>query len=214
MTEWYNIVIQYLVKTKSRKVDMLRDIVSVAGDASIEKGGKKERLAFELGKALIDAGYRVQTGGLGGVMEAVCRGAKSSEKYRDGDIIALVPSFDATQVNEYADIVIPTGLDVMRNAMVANACAVIALGGGAGTLTEMGFAWTFRRLLIAYENVEGWSAKLAGTKLDDRMRYPDIPEDKVYGVSNASEAVTYLDKYIKKYTTRHKGIVYQDGREK
>lgn len=193
---------------------MLRDIVSVAGDASIEIGGEKERLAFELGKALIDGGYRVQTGGLGGVMEAVCHGARSSSKYKDGDIIALVPSYDATQVNPYADIVIPTGLDVMRNAMVANACAVIALGGGAGTLTEMGFAWTFRRLLIGYSNVDGWSAKLAGTKLDDRVRYADIPEDKVYSVTCASEAVAYLDKYIKKYTTRHKGIVYQNGKEK
>ena len=190
---------------------MLRDIVSIAGDAKIEVGGDKERLAFELGKALIDAGYRVQTGGLGGVMEAVCRGARASEKYRDGDIIALVPSFDATEVNKYADIVIPTGLDVMRNSMVANACAVIAIGGGAGTLSEMAFAWTFSRLLIAYENVDGWSSKLAGTKLDDRNRYPDIENDMVYPVSSASEAVEILNKYIKVYTKRHKGIVYMDN---
>lgn len=194
-----------------RGVIMLRDIVSIVGDARIEIGGEKERLAFELGKALIDAGYRVQTGGLGGVMEAVCKGARSSDKYKDGDIIALVPSFDATEANQYVDIAIPTGLDVMRNAMVANACAVIAIGGGAGTLSEMAFAWTFSRLLIGYKNVDGWSAKLAGTKIDNRPRYEDIPEDQVYGVESAEEAVEILNKYIKKYTKRHKGIVYMDG---
>ncbi len=190
---------------------MLRDIVSIAGDARVEKGSVKEQVAFDTGRALIDAGYRVQTGGLGGVMEAVCRGARSSEKYRDGDIIALVPSYDATEVNEYADIVIPTGLDVMRNAMVANACAVIAIGGGSGTLSEMAFAWSFSRLLIAYDNVGGWSSKLAGTRVDSRVRYPDIPEDKVYAVSSADQAIGYLDKYIKLYTKRHKGIVFIDG---
>ena len=190
---------------------MLRDIVSIAGDAKIEKGGIKEKVAFDTGKALIDAGYRVQTGGLGGVMEAVCRGARSSDKYRDGDIIALVPSYDATEVNEFADIVIPTGLDVMRNAMVANACAVVAIGGGSGTLSEMAFAWCFSRLLIGFENVDGWSSKLAGTKIDNRDRYPDIPEDKVYAVTSADEVIVYLDKYIKQYNKRHKGIVYIDG---
>ena len=103
----------------------------------------KFNIAFEIGKALIDNGYRIQTGGLGGVMRAACYGAKSSEKYKEGDIIALVPSFDINEVNEFADIVIPTGLDVMRNALVANASAVVAIGGGAGTLSEMAFAWTF-----------------------------------------------------------------------
>ena len=56
---------------------------------------------------------------------AACRGAKSSKNYKDGDIIALVPSFDVNEVNEFADIVIPTGLDVMRNALVANASAIV-----------------------------------------------------------------------------------------
>ena len=109
-----------------------RKIVSVIGNRKIEKDGIRYKIAFELGKALVDNGYRVQSGGLRGVMEAVLAGARSSEHYHEGDTIALVPSFDTETANEYADIVIPTGLDVMRNALVANAYAVIGVGGGAG----------------------------------------------------------------------------------
>lgn len=110
----------------------MRKIISVIGDAVIEKESDKFRLAYETGKMLVDNGYRVQSGGMGGVMEAAFMGAHASEKYREGDTIALIPSFDIHEANKYADIVIPTGLDMMRNALVANASAVIAVGGGAG----------------------------------------------------------------------------------
>lgn len=188
-----------------------RKIVAIVGDARVEEGSDKYNIAFNVGKALIDAGYRLQTGGLGGVMRAACRGAKSSEKYRDGDIIALVPSFDVNEVNEYADIVIPTGLDVLRNALVANASAVVAVGGGAGTLSEMAFAWTFGRLLIGVSNVGGWSGKMAGQKMDDRVRYPDIDGDMVYPVTTAEQVIAILDANIDKYYKRHRGIVFEDG---
>ncbi|MBQ5927084.1 MAG: acyl-CoA synthetase, partial [Clostridia bacterium] len=119
-----------------------RKIVAVIGNKKIEENGERERLAFAMGKALVDHGYRVQTGGLGGVMEAVLKGARSSEKYREGDTVALVPSFDTETANAYADVVIPTGIDMLRNALVANADAVIGVGGGAGTLCEYAFAWS------------------------------------------------------------------------
>lgn len=188
-----------------------KKIVAVVGDAKIEKDSLKYNIAFETGKALIDNGYRVQTGGLGGVMEAVCAGAKSSPNHKDGDIIALVPSFDIGEVNEYADIVIPTGLDVMRNALVANASAVVAIGGGAGTLTEMGFAWTFFRLVIAYKNVGGWSSRLAETKIDDRDRYNEFEGDMVYPAETPQDVINILKENIDKYNKRHKGIVFYDG---
>lgn len=186
-------------------------IVAICGDAIVKEGSEKYKIAFEIGKALIDNGYRLQTGGLGGVMTAACKGAKSSSKYKDGDIIALVPSFDVNEVNEFADIVIPTGLDVMRNALVANAGAVVAIGGGAGTLSEIAFAWTFGRLIVGVSNVEGWSSKLAGSKVDDRIRYPEIEGDKVYPANTAMEAMKIINENIDKYHKRHKGIVFEDG---
>lgn len=111
---------------------MRRKIVAVIGNKSIEADGIRYRLAFETGKLLIDNGYRIQSGGLGGVMEAVFKGAHASEKYREGDTVALVPSFDAETANAYADIAIPTGIDMMRNALVANADAVIGIGRRRG----------------------------------------------------------------------------------
>ena len=178
----------------------MRKIVAIVGDSNIEKGGAKYNFAFAVGKALVDNGYRLQSGGLGGVMEAAFAGARSSEKYQDGDTIAIIPSFDRTMHNEYADIVISTGIDMLRNAIVANADAVIAIGGGAGTLSEIAFAWAMMRLVLACEDVDGWSSKVANTKMDHRVRYDDIPEDMVYGVSNADEVIEILNKYIDKYT--------------
>ena len=78
---------------------MRKKIVAVIGNKKIEPDGIRYRLAYETGKLLVDNGYRVQSGGLGGVMEAVFAGAHASKNYREGDTIALVPSFDATTAN-------------------------------------------------------------------------------------------------------------------
>lgn len=184
----------------------MKKIVSIIGDAVIDENSNKRKFAFEMGKALVDNGYRVASGGMGGVMRAAFEGAKSSKFYQDGDTIAIMPQFDRNQTNGFADIVIATGLDLYRNIIVANSDAVIAVGGGAGTLCELSTAWTLKRLMLAYEDGDGWSAKVAGTRLDYRVRYPQIEEDKVFGVKNADEAIAVLEKYINQYTDYHKGI--------
>lgn len=185
---------------------MRKPVVAVIGNKAIGKEGIRYRLAFETGKALVDNGYRVQSGGLGGVMEAVFAGARESENYKEGDTVALVPSFDTETANRYADIVVPTGLDIMRNALVANADAVIGVGGGAGTLCEFAFAWSMKRLILAYKNSGGWSEKLAGTRIDDTVRYPDLTDDKVFAVSSPEEAMAVLREKIGLYKARHQGI--------
>ena len=188
-------------------VASIRKIVAVIGNKKVEDGGIRQQMAYAIGKALVDNGYRVLTGGVNGVMKAAMEGARASEKYKEGDTIAIIPSFDSEMANEFADVVIPTGLDAMRNAIVSNSYAVIGVGGGAGTLCEYAFAWSFKRLIIAFENTGGWSEKLAGTKIADDNRYPNIPEDQVYPVTSADEAIALLNTYIDKYTTRHIGIV-------
>ncbi len=184
----------------------MRKMISILGDSSIEKGGNKYNFAFQLGKALVDNGYRVASGGMKGVMEAVFEGAKSSKFYREGDTVAIVPSFDRGSANEYADIVIATGLDIYRNVIVANSDAVVAIGGGSGTLAELSTAWTLKRLMLAYADGEGWSSRVADTRLDHRVRYENIPEDRVYGVHTADEAIAILEKYIDSYRDTFAGI--------
>lgn len=155
----------------------------------------------------MDNGYRVQSGGMGGVMEAVFAGARASENYREGDTIALVPSFDSETANIYADIVIPTGLDMMRNALVANADAVVGIGGEGGYHVRICLCMVVEEAsIIAYRNSGGWSAKLAGTRLDDAVRYENIPEDKVYGVSTPRSMIEILNEKIGLYSLRHQGI--------
>lgn len=174
--------------------------ISIIGDSKIVN--KEEFfIAEKLGEALISNGYRIVCGGLGGVMEAVCKGGRESKKHVDGDIIGIIPGYNPGDANQYVDIVIATGLDQVRNLVISNSDAVVAVGGGAGTLTEIGFAWSLKRLLIAYK-INGWSGKVADTKIDHRDRYPDISEDKVFGVSNESEVIEILDSMLPKYNKR------------
>ena len=158
----------------------MRKVVAIIGDSRCDKGSFEYKIAYETGKILIDNGYRIQSGGMNGVMEAAFEGAHTSSKYREGDTIAIIPSFDSSNCNVYADIVIPTGLDIARNIIVVNCDAVIAIGGGAGTLSEIALSWSLYKLIIAYNNIEGWSKELAGKKVDNRIRYKDF-DDKVFG---------------------------------
>jgi uncharacterized protein (TIGR00725 family) len=168
-----------------------RPVIAVSGDGTVGPASAHWAAAEELGKALVDAGYRVLTGGLGGVMEAACRGARSSPAYREGDTVALVPGHLGSAANAHCDIVLPTGLDHARNVLVAHADALVAVGGGAGTLSEIALAWVHRRLVIAFR-LPGWSGRVADAPLDDRRRFDAIADDSVFGVDTAGEAVAVL----------------------
>ena len=124
-------------------------------------------------------------------MEAVSFGAHESERYSCGSVIGLLPGFDPASANKYVDTPIATGMDLARNTIVANSDAVIAIGGGAGTLAELATAWSLSRLVIGYR-VEGWRGKLADTVIDSRCRYPNMIEDRVYEVASAEEALDIL----------------------
>ena len=141
----------------------------------------------------------------GGVMEAAGRGARSSERWASGASVAILPGHDADAANAYVDLAIPTGLDVARNSIVAHADAVVAVGGGAGTLSEMALAWQLLRLVIAVEGA-GWAGRLAGQPLDGRTRYPDIPDDQVWAARDAAEALGLLERWLVHYTRSHPGI--------
>jgi uncharacterized protein (TIGR00725 family) len=94
-------------------------------------------LAEEVGSRLAAANAIVVCGGLSGVMEAVCRGAKSS----GGTTVGILPGTERSDANPFVDVAIPTGLGESRNALVARAAdALIAIGGEFGTLSEVGLA--------------------------------------------------------------------------
>ena len=182
-----------------------RRTVSVIGDGRLSPDDPRAHIARELGRLLIDHGFTLVTGGMGGVMEAACQGARESHAWTYGSVIALLPGWDPAAANEHADVLIPTGMDHLRNPLVAQSDAVIAVGGGAGTLTEMAFAWMYFRLVIGLR-VRGWSGQLADQRIDDRVRYPEIEDDRVYGATTAEEAVFLVRDKLEQYTRRHHGI--------
>lgn len=93
--------------------------------------------AEEVGTRIAKAGGILICGGLGGVMEAVARGAQQA----GGITIGILPVYESQLANDYIDIPIPTGLGHARNAIVAaSGDVVIAIGGEFGTLSELALA--------------------------------------------------------------------------
>jgi uncharacterized protein (TIGR00725 family) len=179
-------------------------IIAVVGDGTLPEGSPLHALAERLGEALVGAGFRVLTGGLGGVMAAASRGAARSPAHGPGSVIALLPGHDPADANPHVDVALATGLGHGRNTIVAHAAAVIAIGGGAGTLSELAFAWIHRRLVIAFR-VPGWSGRLAGTRIDERIRLPAIADDQVFGVDTPEEAVAMLRARLAAYEAARRG---------
>jgi uncharacterized protein (TIGR00725 family) len=101
--------------------------------------------AEEIGAGLAAAGAVVVTGGLGGVMEAACRGARS----RRGRTVGILPGEDRDAANGWVDVAIATGLGELRNGIVVRAVdALVAVGGGHGTLSEVALALKLGRPVV------------------------------------------------------------------
>lgn len=145
-----------------------RPIAAVIGSARIT--GEQRALAEALGEALVDSGFRVLTGGLTGVMDAALRGARRSSRYREGDTLAILPTYRQEDASVAADIVVCTGMNHARNVLVvASSSVVLAIGGRAGTLSELALAWELNRPVVVVGPSEGWADILAGAPVDDRF---------------------------------------------
>lgn len=159
-----------------------RPVAAVIGAASASDA--MLGAAETIGRGLVGAGLRVATGGLGGVMTAASRGARQSVGWSDGCVIGILPGLVASEANPFVDIVIPTGMNYGRNSiLVSMADVVVAVGGGSGTLSEIALAWQHGKPIVALDLGEGWSARLAGTRLDHRR------EDLLHPAGSADEAV-------------------------
>lgn len=112
-----------------------RPWIAVCGPG--EASARESAQAEEVGAAVASANAILVCGGLGGVMEAACRGARS----RGGTTVGLLPGNDRDEANGWVELALPTGLGEGRNALIArSADALIAVGGSWGTLSEIAFA--------------------------------------------------------------------------
>jgi uncharacterized protein (TIGR00725 family) len=154
-------------------------IIAVIGDSSCSP--EEAKLAESVGGLLAQQGATIVCGGLGGVMEAACRGAKS----KGGLTIGILPGQDPSTANAWVDIPLVTGLGEARNvAVVRSAQAVIAIGGRYGTLTEIAYALKSNIPVIGLNT---WSLSRNGQK-----------DDSIIRVRSAAEAVDKVISWAKK----------------
>jgi len=126
-------------------VDQLRMRKMVGVIGASEATAEVLVLAEQVGSLVGRAGGIVVCGGLGGVMEAAARGAKSE----GGITVGILPGNDREDANAYIDIAISTGVGHARNAIIARTCdCLIAVGGQYGTLSEIGLGLAFGRRVV------------------------------------------------------------------
>lgn len=134
--------------------------VAVVGPG--EAGSAEVATAEAVGRGLAEHGAILVCGGLGGVMAAACRGAKSA----GGLTVGILPGSDRRAANEWVDVAIPTGLGELRNGLIVRAAeALIAVGGGPGTLSEIALAL---KTGVRVVGLDSWD--VAGVQAVDDVR--------------------------------------------
>ena len=149
----------------------MKKMVAVIGasDASIEE----QKIALEAGRQIAKNGWILINGGLSGIMEASAKGAKEA----GGVVIGILPTPSTDSANPHVTIPIATNMGHARNAIIAHtADALIAIGGGEGTLSEIAIA---RKLGKPVYAIKSWD--VAG----------------VFKVADANEAIERCKKTLK-----------------
>jgi uncharacterized protein (TIGR00725 family) len=141
---------------------------------------KAYKLAEEVGKELAKKDCITITGGGLGVMEAALKGAKET----GGQTIGIIPWENIYKCNDYAEIVIATGIGWSRDAINLNSCdGAIVVHGGAGTLNEVTYGYIAKKPIIALESSGGIAKDIAGRYLDVRK------SEKIKSAKTPAEAV-------------------------
>ncbi len=149
-------------------------IVGVIGGSSIPK--EIYEISYRTGKLIGKRGYVLVTGGLGGVMEAVSKGAKEE----GGLVIGILPGNLRTSANQWVDIPIVTGMSHARNVIIAQTAEIlIAIDGRVGTQSE-----------IAFGNI--YNKKIIGIRCNIPLPFEEA--------SSPEEAIAIVDEYFKEYS--------------
>ena len=145
-------------------------LISIIGESNASH--KNYSLAEEVGRLLAEAEVTVVCGGMGGVMEAVCKGASNA----GGRTVGILPGVNPSDANPWVDIPICTGLGHARNVIVVRSgLAVVAIGGAYGTLSEIGHALSDEIPVIGLNT---WSFNREGNE-DDSLHIRKTPAQAV-----------------------------------
>lgn len=146
--------------------------ISCIGSGEPLPGSPAYELAYKTGTLLAEAGWTVVCGGLKGVMEAVCKGAKEA----GGSTVGIVPTDNPADANAWVDTPIATGLGPMRNYLVViNGDAVLAFEGSAGTRSELALSQKTGKEVVALAAYPGFGdLTLAETPAEAVRKLADI----------------------------------------
>jgi len=190
---------------KIQKEKYMQKLIGIIGGSSVNEVVYAQ--AEEIGYLIALQGCSLVCGGMGGVMEAACKGLKKARKMGEkGEIelqsnpgpvcIGILPQADNSRANSFVDVAICTGMGYARNCIITQtADCLIAINGGSGTLSEIAMGWQYAKPIIALESSEGWSAKLAGQSLDQRR------EDYILAASTPTQAVNLAINALKSQET-------------
>lgn len=124
-------------------------VIAVIGGSSVNDAIYEK--ALKTGGLIAKRGALLVCGGLSGVMEAACKGAKSG----GGITIGILPGRNKKSANVFVDIAVPTGMSEARNAVIVNmADALVAIDGKEGTLSEIAFALKQKKIVVGIETFE------------------------------------------------------------
>jgi len=113
--------------------------------------GSELAQARAVGEGLGRVGAVLVCGGLGGVMEAACRGAREA----GGLTVGLLPGHDRSAANKWVAVALPSGMGELRNGLVVRAAdALIAVGGAYGTLSEIALGLKLGRPVVGLDTWE------------------------------------------------------------
>jgi uncharacterized protein (TIGR00725 family) len=134
----------------------------------------------QLGRQIATKDRTFVCGGLGGFMEAVCKGVKQSPETFNGQTLGILPEDTTDSANPFIDTAVATGQGIARNIIIVRtADIIIAAGGGAGTLSEIAFAWQLDKKVLCVTLFDGWAKELAGRNLDERKTDLLIPVSSI-----------------------------------
>jgi len=137
-----------------------RKVIGLIGASSCPQ--KVAEIAEKVGEEIARRGAVLICGGLGGVMEAGCRGAKKE----GGTTVGVIPYREVDRANDYVDVVIATGMGEARNAIIINSSdGLIAISGKYGTLSEIAFALKSGKPIVG---ISTWD-------IDERIQKVDNP---------------------------------------
>lgn len=148
---------------------------------------ENERIAYEVGYEIAQHDAVLITGGLGGVMRAAAHGTHDA----GGLSVGILPQSDASFANEYIDIVIPSGMGLMRDFLNAlSADGIIIVGGGSGTLSEICAAYMYKKPMVAIRGSGGAAEQFIDGYVDHRKNI------KIIGADSPQDAVKEILKII------------------